>query len=156
TSLLVGGIALLQLAAPVRAANRFRIIYNSVQVDSSYSILTVLATADGGYAASAGAGNGAFLLKLDATGATTFYKTYDLYSMPAIDQLGGGFILAGEQQSYNNPVVMRVDASGNPLWTVNVDYGTADQGFYVVHPTPDGGFLASGIWTAKLDSSGTV
>src|SRR5436190_742984 len=68
----------------------------------------------------------------------------------------GGFVLAGELSSYNDPAVLRIDALGNPTWAQAYDDGGGEQGFYAVQPTPDGGVLAGGIFTVRLDAAGNV
>lgn len=143
-------------ASEAHTQSRFRNTYDAVRVSSSYSVLSVVETVGGDFAASGGNGSGAFLLELDSSGATNFFKTYDIFSAPGLDEVGGGYVLAGERYSYNDPAILRVDGNGDPLWSKSYDVGYSEQGFYVAHPTPDGGYLLSGIMTVKVDGTGSV
>ncbi|MCC6460940.1 MAG: hypothetical protein IT260_10750, partial [Saprospiraceae bacterium] len=121
----------------------------------------IIATADGGYLA-AGAFSpvnesfwASFFLKMDATGATQWYRSWNETGTDFVTGVrelpGGGYIASGYGTSFglagvHDGFAYRLDASGNLLWTKA--YGTPGEGgFSDVAIAADGGFLfAAGLW----------
>lgn len=148
-------LALTALGAPA-FAQTFQVQLNG-NVSSAYSVLDVTQTADGGYAVGGGIDGQMFLAKLDAAGGVTWIQKYNLASGASFDQTtDGGFIIAGEELSYDNHAIVKVDAAGAVMWSKKYDQGYPEQGLYSIRQTSDGGYIASGIFTMKLDAAGNV
>lgn len=126
-----------------------------ITVSSSYSVLEVQEASDGGFAVAGG--RPIFLLKTDPTGATDFLHRWDADAAASLDILpDGSFILAGERRNYDEFLLMRTDAAGDVQSSHLLLQGSSIQGLYSVRGTPDGGAIASGIFTIKTDAAGTV
>lgn len=137
-------------------------------------------TADGGYVLvgdtdSFGAGGvDAWVLKLDEAGGVVWQKTYGEAAgeyIEAIEQTAdGGYILAGHISSYGAGAedgwLIELDAAGSVVWQKTYG-GAANEEFWAVRPTADGGYVAAGYvnflevgswdtWVVKLDAGGNV
>jgi hypothetical protein len=137
-------------------------------------------TTDGGYVIggstwSFGTGYADFyLVKADASGDTTWTRTYARYSGSYMDEAfsirqttDGGYVLAG----YTGPwpydsYVVKTNASGDTIWTLTIDLMTDDEWIWSIEQTNDGGYIATGgFWTTadnydyfltKIDASGSI
>lgn len=132
---------------------------------------TVIQTTDGGYAvaglsSSYGAGGqDVYVMKLDATGATTWTRTLggagNDGGFGLIQTSDGGYAVAGFQESFgsNSGYVAKLTSAGVVSWTRRVN-GTTK--FSSISETSDGGYLLGGISTGndffivKLNSDGTA
>lgn len=139
----------------------------------------VVQTADGGYMI-AGTSNwsvsGAsdfYLIKTDAEGNEVWSKRYGGTSGDVcngiVETNGGNFVLVGYSESFgaggNDVYLVKVDASGDTLWTRtyggpghdhgNSIYVTSDGGF-VVAGTFGAGGLGSKMYLLKLDADGNL
>lgn len=148
----ISAAALLAVVLPARAG--FRNTYE-IQVSSDYSVLELDEATDGGYAAAGG--RPMFLVKVDASGALQFAMTYDADEATSIDATSdGGFLLAGEKLNYDDYLIVKTDAAGVVQSSQAYSQGGGEQGLYSARRTSDGGAIASGIWTLKLDAAGNV
>ena len=128
----------------------------------------------------------AWVLKLDATGAIVWQKSYgstdynfacNVYGVAKT--LDGGFILSSDLiifQSQNNPYwILKIDASGNQVWDKTIRGNNLDLK-PKISTTTDGGYIVAGIsdsdavedktenaingsfdyWILKLDETGTI
>jgi len=115
-------------------------------------------------------------MKIDATGLPLGGIVYggdegDSVSMACVAS-DGGFVMVGSTHSlggglYSDPICLKTDASGNPLWLKSYG-GTESDSLTSIHPTSDGGFIASGstnsyspdsgsaAWCVKLTSTGSI
>jgi hypothetical protein len=108
-----------------------------------------------------------WLIKLDATGAMQWNKTYDYYSSPTVsgriwslDQTtDGGYILgitifnsSLEAGFITSTVLIKTDSLGNAEW--NRTYPGLDYSWcYSVQQTSDGGYIATGGGNASAEGS---
>jgi hypothetical protein len=114
----------------------------------------VLVTSDGGYFLSGqtnsyGAGSyDIWLIKTDALGIMQWNKTYGTSFMETgcvtARTVDGGFILAGQTDLLSNGWdwaiwILRIDSSGDTLWTTTYDTGGNDGG--CILQAPDEGYL---------------
>ncbi|MCK6693733.1 MAG: PQQ-binding-like beta-propeller repeat protein, partial [Thermoanaerobaculia bacterium] len=121
----------------------------------------IIATSDGGYLAAGSfspndnSNWSAFFLKMDAAGATQWYRGWNNTGTDFVTGVrelpGSGYIASGYGNSFglggnHDGIAYRLDAAGNLLWTKA--YGTASEGgFSDVAIAADGGFLfAAGLW----------
>jgi len=135
---------------------------------------SVTSTTDGGFVVagwtnSSGAGSDdVWVMKIDATGAIQWQKTYgglDADQAEEIVELGdGGFAVAGSTNSLtpsgHAPWVLRLDSTGNLLWHKVVADGvwgdlgavaqTQDGQVIVVGRVAETGFPTNDLWCAKL------
>lgn len=132
-------------------------------------------------------GSGDFwIVKLDATGAREWQKTYggssDEEPTAIAVATDGGYIVAGYTRSTNGDItnnhgdydcwVVKLDASGALQWQKTLG-GSGSDGAKGVALTPDGGYIVSGwtistdgdvtnnhgasdFWVLKLDANGTL
>lgn len=134
-----------------------KVLTGNIQV---YEINSVQPTADGGFIAVGGAQtldsskNGAFVIKLDASGNTVWQKIYgragyqdEAYS--ALWTSDGGYILTGRVSSWGGLWICKLDNAGNILWQEG--YGTDAPGHSTIVPTSDGNYLVS--FTAQTNSA---
>jgi len=145
--------------------------------DSAHSVQQ---TTDGGYiiagdTASYGEGLWDFyLVKTDASGNETWYKTFggsDYEYCHSVQQTtDGGYIIAGQTTSYatvnGDFYLVKTDASGNTEWEKT--FGVSDDNLaYSVQQTTDGGYIIAGltadysadlyyIYLVKTDTSGNT
>ena len=98
------------------------------------------------------------LMKLDASGAVTWSKSYGGTAFDGgfhgMECANGDFIVIGSTNSNDGDVsgnhggsdlwVMRLDAGGNILWQI-VYGGSGTEFGLCIHQTSDGGFIASGL-----------
>ena len=144
----------------------------------SWEVGNIITTSDNGYAIAGitdswGAGlYDIWIIKLDATGAITWQKTYGGanydQSFSIIQTSDGGYAVAGYYgtSSTNADIwVLKLDASGNVTWQKT--YGGADNDYaYSIIQTIDGGYAVAGMygfttnngdaWVLKLDASGNI
>jgi hypothetical protein len=114
----------------------------------------------------------AFALKLSATGAVKWFRTYggDLNDRAfAVQPTGGGaYLVAGETESFNSSGtdawVFKLNSLGNIVWQ-RAFGGPADEHLYSIVKMPDGGFLAAGsietwptrqAWVVRLTGTGGI
>ncbi|MCB0548646.1 MAG: hypothetical protein KDD19_13790 [Phaeodactylibacter sp.] len=141
----------------------------------SYAYQDTLATNLGGYDVTDDGGlilagsvttpdstNGAYLLKIDAAGNKLWEKFYGWPGnnpypvMEDIVQLDdGGYIAAGQWDSYQIPRLVRFDAQGDTLWTKSFQFSTGDE-LWAVRPAHGGGFIACGSATGFAGYSAVV
>jgi len=148
---------------------------------SSYeSAHSVQQTTDGGYIiagekASYGGGPWDFyLVKTDASGNTTWEKTFGgseyEYCYSVQQTTDGGYIIAGATASYatvsSDFYLVKTDASGNTEWEKT--FGVNNNNFaYSVQQTTDGGYIIAGltasysadlyyVYLVKTDTSGNT
>jgi hypothetical protein len=119
----------------------------------------VVQTADNGYAiigstSSFGAGNlDCYLIKTDSRGNSVWSKTYGGQGVDQgvsiITTADKGYIIGGTSESFSygssDLLLLKVDASGNTLWTKHFG-GKADDYLGGITLSPDGGCAAAG-WT---------
>lgn len=141
---------------------------------------SVIQTADGGYiiagaTMSYGAGaNDAWLVKTDAKGLVTWSKTYGTINNDVaygvVQTSDGGYVFSGmEKQSglNGNAHLVKVDASGNVLWSKTFGSYLRKNFAYTLLQTSDHGFLIGGwenlnlginddFCLIKTDSNGTL
>ena len=146
-------------------------------------IRAVAQTPDGGYLLGGGADDYT-LVRLDATGAAAWRKTYggvsfELLSdiLPLADGgafLGGSALLAPDGRGSFDYWLIRVDADGNALWD-RLYGGNGSDELAVVRPTHDGHYILAGFadsaangektepsrgqadyWLVKIDETGSV
>ncbi|MGB3076967.1 MAG: MopE-related protein [Chitinophagales bacterium] len=141
---------------------------------------SVKETADGGYiiagsTVSFGAGaSDAYLVKTDATGNVTWSKTYGTSSNDEaygiVQTVDGGYVFSGtEKQSGLNGYahLVKVDATGNVLWSKTFGNSTRKNFAYTLLQTADHGFVIGGwenlnlginddMCLIKTDSTGTL
>ncbi len=131
---------------------------------------SVQQTADGGYVVAGNSGDGAWLIKLDASSMVSWQKTYSAGSARSIYQTAdGGDVIAG---------ITSLGAGGNDGWLLKLDgagaiewenaYGGAEEDLvYYIQQTADGGYIVAGetrsfgagdgdIWVLKLNETGDV
>jgi len=148
--------------------------FDASSKDRAYSIIQ---TTDGGFALVGetdmlGSGQGdVWVLRLDSSGDTLWSKTYggiyDDKGYSIIPTTDGGFAVAGTYANDSVDIdldiwIMRLDSSGDTLWTKK--YGGSDWNFgYSIIQTSDDGFAVTGtyssivntdIWVLKLNSFG--
>jgi len=150
--------------------------YGGTEIDRGHSIRCL---DDGGFliaggTSSSGAGNAdMLLLRLDSTGRELWSKPYgrNVYDIAssAIPLRDGGFLLTGHGDQEGSELmaltVVRVDASGDEIWTRRFGSGRDyDYGMDAVE-LPSGGFLVAGmtddpspgvhdVWLHVLDRDG--
>jgi uncharacterized delta-60 repeat protein len=137
-------------------------------------------TADGGYivagaTSSFGARSGdAWVLKLDASGAVQWQKTYgstDYESAYSIQQTAdGGYIVVGsiiyDEPPHSDIWILQLDMYGNIQWQKTYG-GTNYEAAHSIQQTEDGGYIVGGytasfgagnddVWVLKLDANGTI
>jgi hypothetical protein len=117
---------------------------------------SVQQTTDGGYIVAGATYNfgnefQVYLVKTNASGDTLWTRNYggtgDDWGYSVQQTSDGGYIIAGETDSYGNGdqvYLIKTDASGDTLWTrtyggVSVDYGLS------VRQTTDGGYIVGGV-----------
>ncbi len=127
----------------------------------------------GGYTNSFGAGlNDAYLIKLTASGDTSWIKTYggtsDDNALCVIPTNDGGYILAGQTYSFglisSNVFIIKTNSMGDTLWTriyggnyvcvANAIEQTADSGYVIAVTTYRTSNPCAEI--IKVDGSGTL
>ncbi len=118
---------------------------------------SVAPTSDGGYiiagsTVSFGAGaSDAYLVKTDAEGNVSWSKTYGTISNDeaygVVQTADGGYVFSGvEKQSGLNGYthLVKVDATGNVLWSKTFGNSTRKNFAYTLLQTPDHGFVIGG------------
>jgi hypothetical protein len=132
---------------------------NSLKADDYYYGPSVTSTADSGYIIAANSHNivdgknKSFveLLKLDSSGKVKWAKSIEAEKSieinGAISQTSdGGFLVPGAKSYPSDPMVMKVDRAGRPLWVERFLFepGRAD-GALAAAQTIDGGYVATGV-----------
>jgi arginine repressor len=144
--------------------------------DYAYSIIQDL---DGNYVVvgwgnSFGAGNNdIYVVKLDSSGNVVWTKTIggsgDDGANSIIQSSDGAYVIAGHTNSFSSSYdfyVVKIDSSGNVLWTKTIGGNLYDQAHSIIQSS-DGGYIVVGItqsfgaggydvYVAKIDSSGNV
>ncbi len=139
---------------------------------------SVVQTIDGGFVVtghseSFGEGDAdIYLIKTDSGGDTLWTRTYggteSDYSNSVVQTGDGGYIIAGSTHSFGegevNIYLLKVDASGDTLWTRTYGGAGGESGLSV-QETSDGGYIITGstssygegyhdVYLIKTDSSG--
>lgn len=123
--------------------------------DGDERAYSVKRTSDGGYVLAGRTSSfsethyNAYLVKVDLEGQLVWERSFGGdekdYATFAAETRDGGFILTGQQRSFN-PVgsydvyLVRTDGSGNRLWQASFGGEASDQGWFV-RETKDGGFI---------------
>jgi len=138
----------------------------------------ILQTSDGGYAAAGrtesfgvGEGGAMWALKLDASGAVQWQKTYAGGGGSALAAgHGGGVVMGGTTTGFgaegSDAWVVKVDDSGAIEWQQRYG-GAQNEVLYSIQQTSDGGYVFAGwtsswgagwadFWVTKVDGSGGV
>ncbi len=145
--------------------------------DWAYSIQQ---TSDGGYIVAGytdSFGEGfydLFVIKLDASGAVSWKKTYGGSSYDrafSIQQTSdGGYIVAGYTNSFgagnNDILIIKLDADGTVSWAKTYGGSSGDDWAYSIQQTSDGGYIVAGstysfgagadFLVIKLNSNGEI
>jgi Secretion system C-terminal sorting domain len=114
-------------------------------------------TSDGGFiiageTSSYGAGSrDVFLVKLDSLGITVFSKTFggnaEDYALTMDQTMNGGYILGAHTGSFgqggHDHYLIKTDSNGDTLFT-RLYGGSAPDGIYNLHQTPDSGYILGG------------
>jgi hypothetical protein len=103
--------------------------------------------------------NSAGVLQWNKLISVTATSNEDVYCIQQTSD--GGYVLSGV--SNNHIVVVKLDASGNILWTKTINSGGSEYG-YSISQTSDGGYIIGGIvlgsgqsiYVVKLDPSGNL
>jgi len=98
-----------------------------------------------------------FILKIGSTGDSIWCRSYPWWSSATIystDTTGNnGFFVSGiEQDSHPNTMVMRLNSSGDTVWT-RVQAVPLNQFFNCIRSTSDGGAIACGSFSNNSDSN---
>jgi hypothetical protein len=135
-------------------------------------------TSEGGFIIAGGTssigegGADMWILKLDKNGNQEgerfFGGTYDDIAKSIIETQDGGYVVAGDSQSFGNGKtdarIIKFDFLGKVIWTRTYG-GKEDDRIYSFEVTTDGGFIGAGytessgagshdVWILKLDASG--
>jgi hypothetical protein len=130
-------------------------IFGGASDDRGYSVQQTL---DGGYiitgyTRSYGAGvYDVYLIKTDANGNETWYKTFGDSSLDygySVQQtLDSGYIITGYTDSYGaggrDVYLIKADVNGNQQWYKTFGGSSEDEG-YSVQQTSDGGYIITGV-----------
>ena len=136
-------------------APRWSMIYD-LTFNGDYSFMDIEPTA-GGWALAVETTDGALWAKLDDDGVLHEVTSLPMTAVDAIAPAsGGGWLLAGAKDEFNNPAVVRLEADGTVGWTHWWDDGTEDLGFFAADVASDGRFLAAGPWEVALAADGSV
>jgi hypothetical protein len=115
-----------------------------------------------------------FLFSIGPTGDSLWYKTYsilgdnELFSVDTTSD--GGFVACGYIRSNTTAFTLKVDQTGDTLWTHKNFAMTGYQSFYSIRSTADGGAVACGetstndyqgpdtnkVYIVKYSASGTI
>ena len=104
-----------------------------------------------------------WILKLDSAGNLLWQKsiggTRDDYANSVQQTTDGGFIVAGQSDSYDGDVtgnhgnsdfwIVKLNSEGNLIWQKSYG-GSNDEDAYSIQQATDGGFIVAG-WTASTD-----
>jgi len=126
-------------------------------------------TSDGGYVVAGRTSIKGILLRLTSTGEVTWTRSYssggfyELTPYEAKQTSDGCYIIVGRDGgTYGRAVILKVDASGVPLWGRNFGSsgGSRPDTAYSIQETSDSGYIVSGragkAWIAKVDRDGWV
>ncbi|HOY30659.1 MAG TPA: hypothetical protein PKW80_02155 [Bacteroidales bacterium] len=145
-----------------------------------WEVGNMVITNDGGYVIagssdSYGAGNtDAWIIKLDASGAIIWQKTYGGANYDAaysiIQTNDGGYAVTGYYNMLSAGTnadlwILKLDAGGNVIWQKTYGGANSDLGYSIIQ-TNDGGYAVSGkynfttndgdLWVLKIDGSGNI
>jgi hypothetical protein len=151
--------------------------------DGGYLIAGSTNSNDGDVTSTHGGFDG-WVIKIDGNGNTLWQKTYgglaDDYLWFVTAAPGGGYILAGQSNSFDGDLsktvkgpggwVMKLDGSGNVLWSKSFGHNQ-NNNFFSAVASPDGGWVLCGqassnsqdlsdfhgavdYWVVKVDSGG--
>ena len=123
---------------------------------------SVQETSDGGLIIAGQVGNGnGWLIHTDASGDTLWTRNYGEEGVRnagrTVQQTSsGGFIMSGgilggrcTPSCNSKPWLVRIDASGNTIWTRSYSAGSSYWWDYTVQQTSDGGFIVAGVDTSS-------
>ena len=126
-----------------------------------------------GWSNSFGSNNDIYVVKLDSAGNVVWTKTIggsgDDGANSIIQSSDGAYVIAGHTNSFSSSYdfyVVKIDSSGNVLWTKTIGGGSYDQALSIIQSS-DGGYIVVGrtqsfgagnydVYVVKLDSSGNV
>jgi hypothetical protein len=133
--------------------------YGGPSTEGGYSVQQ---TTDGGYIIAGNTdsygtgGDNVYLIKTNAQGDTLWTRTYggedqdEAYSVAQTSD--GGYIIAGKTHSFGaggeDVYLLRIDASGDTLWTRTFGHSGSDDVGSSVQQTTDGGFIIAGYRSA--------
>ncbi|MBL7942399.1 MAG: putative metal-binding motif-containing protein [Flavobacteriales bacterium] len=129
--------------------------------DDGFIVIGSASSSDGDVLPNA-EGKEAWVLKLNTSGNIEWQN---LYSLPGTnDNVGtsicivdGGYVLSGKSYSTDQSWLMKINESGQTVWTTSFPPG--DESLYsdVVESTADGGIISRGLYgLTKLDGNGNV
>jgi HYR domain. len=114
-----------------------------------------------GHVTSTSGNQDALLIRLDATGAPVWQKRFgaaqsETFSCVAATS-DGGYVAVGETKSFgagNTDIyVVKVDASGNMLWSRTIGEASSNETAMSVVAMPEGGIIVSGTVTTPAQGS---
>jgi hypothetical protein len=156
----------------IYSQNTFQKSYGGSWAENSeciYEVETIKQTSDNGYAICsttqtyAGPSNsGAYFLKLNANGDTsfvrTFYRENPTRGRSVHQTIDGGYILGVDYSSINGGLI-KLDNFGNIQWSKDIIQGNLSSTYHAT-PLKDGGYLLSGGgWygtLSKVDVNGNL
>ncbi len=91
------------------------------------------------------------LLKLDESGKVQWAKSYEAdkrieVNGTVLQTSDGGYLIPGAKSYPSDPLLIKVDSSGKPLWANRFLFGPGRaDGIFAATETADGGYLATGV-----------
>lgn len=111
-----------------------------------------------------------YVIRTDLSGTPVWAKTYggsnDDLCFSMVEAGDGGYVLSGWSQSFSSHetiFLIKIDSSGNLVWSKNYDEGVSARAYYISKSISDNGFIVSGSsgpyagslpYILKLDANG--